>query len=439
MGLNQLLMVGIDQKTPIQIREKLSFDKRIDEALMRLKAVDGVNEAVVLSTCHRSELYLMVEDPREDYLKDFFSDFFFIDSATLKPYLYCFKGHQVALHLFRVAAGLESMVVGEDQILGQVRDAWDIAQNKKATGKVLDRLFREAVTLGKRARSETGISSHSLSISYIAVLFIQEVFENLEDKSAYVIGAGEMARLAICHLLTKGIGKVFVSNRTYERALALKKEIPDITIVAYEQKYERISQTPIVISATNAPHYTVDFTKFKNCYRGDKICMIDLALPRDIDPNIGEIDGVNLYTVDDLKKVARENQKKRENLINQIEYMVQKGVEDFIKWNNALCTVPVIQHLNEYAEKVCDLEYRRVINKLSQVEDSEKGKIKYALERVAAKMVNRYLMGIKSLAEEGNLDDSVIQVFNGGDFNEKDNTGGKSRKQVSHSSNRGCY
>lgn len=435
MVLKKLLMIGIDQQTPIQIREKVSFDKRIYEALDKIKSTNGVLEGVILSTCHRSEIYLLVEDLEVDGIRRFFNRFFSIECAVLEPYIYSLKGIQVVNHLFRVAAGLESMVVGEDQILGQVRDAWHIAREREATGKILDKLFREAVTLGKRVRAETGISDHSISISYIAVLFIQEAFEDLRDKSAYIIGAGEMGRLAIQHLLAKGIGEVFVSNRTYDRALALKQEIPDITVVPYEQKYELISQIPIVISATNAPHYTVDFTKFKDHYCGDKICMVDLALPRDIDPQVGKIDGVNLYTVDDLKKVAQENQKKRESLIIEIEGMVKKGVEDFIRWNNALCTVPVIKHLNEYAGKVCAIEYKRIINKLPDVNDSEKGKIKYALERVATKMVNHYLSGIKTLAEGGKLDESVIKIFKGGDDDEKADTSWESRKQISASTN----
>lgn len=430
MGIKQLLMVGVDQKTPISIREKVCFDKRVYEALTKLKQIDCVLETVIVSTCHRSEIYAVVSEQKVDPFIEFFSDFFGFDNAELKPYISSLKGLEAVKHLFRVACGLESMVVGEEQILGQVRDAWKMAQDAGTTGKFTNKLFREAVTLGKKARTQTGITTHSLSISYIAVLFIQEVFYDLNDKTAYIIGAGEMGRLVIKHLLAKGIGQVFVSNRTYKKALELKKEIPEITVVPYEKKYQYISNSNIVVSATNAPHYTVNFDKFKASHNGDKICMVDIALPRDIDPQIAQIQGVTLYTVDDLKNTAKQNQKKREHLVLAMEQMARQSLDDFIRWSNALCTEPMIINMNKYADEVCNREYERVINKLPDIGEEGRGKLKYSLERVADKIVNRYLIGIKTLAEEGKLDESVIEVFEGGGNHEEDCEGRKSKKSI---------
>ncbi|MDN5301514.1 MAG: glutamyl-tRNA reductase [Thermoanaerobacteraceae bacterium] len=411
MEVETLMMVGIDRKAPMEVRENAAFGRREAEALKKLKKLEGISEAVVLSTCHRSEIYFISAPLNDSAVKSFFCEFFGLSEEDLGPYLYTLRGPGVVRHLFRVACGLESMVLGEDQILGQVREAWDLAREEKSAGKILNRLFKEAVTLGKKARAETGITEHPLSISYIAVKFIQKVFGDLTDKAAFVIGAGEMGRLAIKYLLQVGIRDIYISNRTREKAEDLKREIPELSIIPYEQKYKRISESDIVISATNAPHYTVDFDKFRENYRGKKIFMIDLAMPRDIDPDIGRIEGVSLYTIDDLQVVAEENRKKREGFIGAIEKMVDEAVQEFLAWHNSLSIIPVIKHLNDFAEKVCLSEYERLINKLDGITEDEKSKVKIALERVGAKIVNRYLMGLKALAEEGRLDGAVYEVF----------------------------
>jgi glutamyl-tRNA reductase len=411
MGLNHLYIVGIDRRAPVDVREKVSFGKKAVDALTEIKEMEGISEAAVLSTCHRSEVYFISAASYDGTVRKFFSEFFEVGENVLKPYLFTLRGCDAVEHLFRVACGLESMVLGEDQILGQVKEAGDLARDTGSSGKILNKLFRDAVTLGKRARAETHITDHPLSISYIAVKFIQEVFKDLGDKTAYVIGTGEMGRLVIKYLLEKGIKNVFVSNRTYSKVIDLKREMPAIQVIPWEQKYEKIAQSDIVISATDAPHYTVDYDKFKASFNGRKICMVDIALPRDIDPRIGEIEGIALYTIDDLKNAAEENRKKREKQIAVIENMVNEAVADFVKWHNALLIVPAIRHLNDYAANVCHAEYERVINKLTGIEERERQQIKYSLERVGAKIVNRYLMGLKALAEAGKLDPSVLKVF----------------------------
>ncbi|MDI3481374.1 MAG: glutamyl-tRNA reductase [Tepidanaerobacteraceae bacterium] len=411
MEVDSLMMVGIGRKAPMEVREKAAFGIRAAEALRELKKIEDVSEAVVLSTCHRSEIYFISASHGESRVKSFFCDFSGLSEEDASPYLCAIRGKDAARHLFRVACGLDSMVLGEDQVLGQVREAWDLAREEKSVGKILNRLFKEAVTLGKKARSETGITDYPLSISYIAVKFIQKVFGDLSDKVAFVIGAGEMGHLAIKYLLAAGIRNVYVANRTREKAEALKHQIPELSVIPYEQKYQKIAESDIVISATNAPHYTISYDKFRKSHRGKKICMIDIAMPRDIHPAIGSMEGVSLYTMDDLQEVAEENRKKRESLTGVIEKMVDEAVREFLAWYNSLSIIPVIKHLNDFAEKVCLSEYERLINKLDGITEDEKNKVKIALERVGAKIVNRYLMGLKALAEEGRLDGAVYEVF----------------------------
>jgi len=375
-------MVGTNKDTPLEIRERISF-RDPSKALAKLKSL-GLDEVVILSTCHRSEIYFYAKktDPRQ--VMDFFIEYFGLNESFLR-YLGSICGLDAVRHLFRVSCGLESMVVGEDQILAQVKEAIDIAHSCKTSGKVLSKLFRDAVTLGKKARADTGIKDLALSVSYIAVKFAQDTLGNLRGKKAFVIGLGEMGEKAIKNLLDKQ-AEVFVTNRTLSKAIELKSQIPQITVVPYEEKYQHIASSDIVISATDAPHYTINYDKFREAYSGKKICMIDIALPRDIDPKTGQIEGISLYTIDDLKKTAEENRKERISLIAVIEEMVSRDVEEFDRWYKILKVEPRIKDITRYASEVCDAEFQRVANKLTDVSDKDMENIKIALKRVANKM-----------------------------------------------------
>jgi len=394
VDINNIKMVGVDKDTPLELREKVSF-KDIGEALIKLKEL-GLEEVVILSTCHRSEIYFYSQKISTDEVKDFFINYFGLKEDFIK-YLRQIYGLDAVEHIFRVACGLESMVVGEDQILSQVKEAIDTAQTFNSSGKILFKLFRDAVTLGKKARTDTGIKDLALSISYIAVKFVQEVFEDIKGKKAFVIGLGEMGQNAMKNLLDKG-ADVFVTNRTFSKAIELKEQIPQINIVPYEEKYLHIVTSDIVISATNAPHYTVNYDKFKKIYDGRKICMVDIALPRDIDPRIGQIEGVSLYTIDDLKKTAEENKKERLSLIPVIEKMVKEEVDKFEKWYKTLEIEPYIKEVSRYANEVYNTEFQRIVNKLTDVSEKDKENIKIALKRVANKMANKMITYLKENA-----------------------------------------
>ncbi|TZE81809.1 glutamyl-tRNA reductase [Calorimonas adulescens] len=394
MDINNIKMVGIDKDTPLELREKASF-KNIGDALVKLKEL-GLEEVVILSTCHRSEIYFYSQKVTPQQIKEFFIEYFELNEI-FSEYLRQICGLDVVEHIFRVACGLESMVVGEDQILSQVKEAINTAQAFNTSGKILFKLFRDAVTLGKKARADTGIKDLALSISYIAVKFVQEIFEDIKGKKAFVIGIGEMGQKAIKNLLDKG-ADVFVTNRTLSRALELKEQIPEIHVVPYEQKYLHIASSDIVISATNAPHYTVSYEKFREVYNERKICMVDIALPRDIDPRIGQMKGVSLYTLDDLKKTAEENKKERLSLITVIEEMVKEEVKEFDKWYKTLEIEPYIKEVSRYAHEVYNTEFQRIANKLIDSSEKDKENIKIALRRVANKMANKMITYLKESA-----------------------------------------
>lgn len=433
--LERFYLVGIDKDAPIDIRELVSFESDIiTRALNSIKTDLKAEEVVILSTCNRSEIYLIIDKGSEQDILNFFPNFFDINKDILEPYIFLKKGKDVAEHLFRVACGLESMVVGEDQILGQVKDAWATAKKEKSTGKLLNRLFLEAITLGKKVRAETGISRHSLSLSFIAVEFIKDVLWDLKDKTAYVIGAGEMGKLAIKHLLDEDIGQVFISNRSIRRAMKLKNEIPEVILIPYDKKYEKMTESDIIISATNAPHYTIDYNKFKACYKKKQACLIDLALPRDIDPDIGTLPGISLFAIDDLEEKAKENEQKRRKEISKIEVISKDFLEKFIKWSKALSIVPLIRDMNEYAATVYKEEYERIKNKLD-LNERERKKLEISLNRVADKIVDRYVIGLKNLAECDLLDDAVCNVFLGGGINERDDHSREPKEQTRYRAN----
>ncbi len=407
MNVNDIKMVGIDQGTSIEIRERVAFNKGVDSALNALKK-DDLDEAVILSTCHRSEIYFFSESKSFEDIIDFYIRYFNLDDEFRK-YFYCISGLKAVEHIFRVASGLESMVLGEDQILGQVKESLMTSQENGISGKILNKLFRDAISIGKKVRTETGLKNYSSSISHIAVKFVENVFEDLKGKNAFVIGTGEMGKIAIRGLILKG-ANVSVSNRTYSKVQKLKSEMPDIEIVPYLDKYEQIAKSDIVISATNAPHYTISYDKFYSVYNGKQICMVDIAMPRDIDPKIGGIHGVKLYSIDDLKRTAEENRKKQLNAIKNAEEIVLKGVSEFNNWFKAIKVEPHIKKINIYSDEICDREFDRLVNKLEKVTDKDKENIKISLKRVAEKMAN---VMIKHLKDDALVMDEISFCIDG--------------------------
>lgn len=407
MNVDDIKMVGIDQNTPIEIRERVAFNKGVDVALNVLKKND-LDEAAILSTCHRSEIYFFSESKSFEDIIDFYIRHFNLDGG-FRNYFYCISGLKTVEHIFRVASGLESMVLGEDQILGQVKESLMTSQENRASGKILNKLFRDAISIGKKVRTETGLKNYSSSISHIAVKFVESVFKDLKGKNAFVIGTGEMGKIAIRNLILKGVN-VFVSNRTYSKAQKLKSEMPEIQLVPYSDKYEQIAKSDIVISATNAPHYTISYDKFYSFYNGKQICMVDIALPRDIDPKIGGIPGVKLYSIDDLKRIAEENRIEQLNAIRKAEEIVLEGVNEFNNWFKAIKVEPHIKKINIYSNEVCDSEFDRLAKKLEKMTDKDKENIRISLKRVAEKMAN---VMIKHLKDDALIMDEVSFCIDG--------------------------
>ncbi|MFT8314511.1 MAG: glutamyl-tRNA reductase [Clostridium sp.] len=330
-----LVMAGIDYKnSKLTTREKVNFtSSAIKRAFERIKSEGILKEAVILSTCNRSEIYGVLEEENgEGYLRNFYSSFFNIDSEEIKDNVVCRSGFQVIDHLFQVTNGFKSMVLGEDQILGQVKNAYSEALNNKASGKILNRLFLSAITNAKKVKTITNISHASISVSSIGIKLIHRHFGKLKGKKVLVVGLGKMSKIAIKYLLSEGVEKIYVTNRTKNKIMDMEIIADNIQGVDFDNKYEAVKDVDIIISCTSAPHFVIHKEEFLNNYSGNPMCILDLAVPRDVEPDIGNIDNVKLYVVDDIEKIAKENENKRRIEFNRGMMLLKEDISKYLEW-----------------------------------------------------------------------------------------------------------
>ncbi|KGG79927.1 hypothetical protein Y919_09145 [Caloranaerobacter azorensis H53214] len=400
-----IVVVGLNhKKAPIHIREKVSFkENQKEDGYKILKKYHFVKEFLILSTCNRSEIIAVVSDIEKgiDEIKRFFTRFFKLDSNYIENYFYEKSSDCAVKHVFNVAAGLDSLVIGEDQILGQLRKAHEFALNKNATGTILNKLIREAITTAKKIKRETKISENSLSISSIAIKFIEKIFKDLTNRKVLVIGVGEMSRIAIENLIYKGVKEIYVTNRTKGHAVDLSKRYREIGVVNFKDRYKMINEVDIIISSTSAPHYVLRKDEFVKYHKKDKkICIVDIALPRDVEPEIGQLMGVSLYELDQLKDVANENYQLR---IESAKVASQIIIEDCIKfenWYSCLPVFPVIKELKNYSSSIVDKELESFIKKMNHLSDKEKEQIILFTNSLVKKLFKRPLLELKRAGED---------------------------------------
>jgi glutamyl-tRNA reductase len=332
-----ILVLGINHKTaPIQIRERLSFSsEKLHEALLSLKSYDAIEENLILSTCNRTETYAVVKDISRGFnsLKNFLCSFHKIQPQEIADYLYTFNDREAIIHLFRVVSSLDSMIVGETQIFGQVKDSYFKARDCNTTGKRLDSLFEEAIRIGKKVRTETQIGKGAVSTSTAAIELSRKIFESLKDKKVLIIGAGKIGELTAKNLYSRGVSTVIVANRTLVRAEELARSFCGQAI-KFESIFQELKFTDIVISSTSAPHFIInyeDIRKVMQARNNSPLFLIDLGLPRNIDPKVNEIENVYLYNIDDLAQVADGNIKERQREAKKAEEIIQSCADSVIK------------------------------------------------------------------------------------------------------------
>lgn len=387
----EILTVGLSHKTaPVDVRERLNFpEKELAPGLGALNSQE-IAEKFILSTCNRVEVYAAAEDPltaREEII-EFLSAYHHLPRPHFEPFLYTKIAEEAVKHIFRVASSLDALVVGEPQVLGQVKEAYAIALECEATGVVLNNLLEKAIWVAKKVRTETGIAEAAVSVSSAAVDLAKKIFGTLSTKTVMILGAGKMSELAAKHLLSDGATSVLVANRTYERALELAEKFQGRAI-KYDEAFQYMISTDIVISSTGAPHFIVsraDAERIIHARKQKPIFFIDIAVPRDIDPAVNEIDNVYVYDIDDLKGVVEVNLRERHKEAEKAEHLVDKEVRHFIDWFKTLEVVPTIVDIRKKVEAMRLSEVEKTLSKLGGDQDLEK-----ALHTLTQALVNKIL------------------------------------------------
>lgn len=366
-----LFLLGVSHRTaPVEVRERLDFAARgLDDALTALSTRPAANESVVVSTCNRAELYVACDDigAARDDLVHFLCDYHLLESSALAPHLYEKADGSAAQHLFRVAAGLDSLVVGEPQILGQVKDAYAVASDKRTVGPVLNKVFPWSFTVGKRVRTETGVSEGAVSVSFAATSLAKKIFGELRGRTVLVIGAGEMGKLTAQHLKAQGVERMLITSRTFAHATALAESIGGKAL-PWDDLRTSLDAADIVITATGAalPILTRPQVDAAMRHRRNRpLFLIDIAIPRDVDPAVGELEAVFLYNIDDLQAVVQENLSRRAAEVSHAEEIVADEVRKFESWLTARVAIPTVVALRQRFESIRRSELERLQSKLA--------------------------------------------------------------------------
>lgn len=403
-----ILIVGLSHKTaPVDIREKVSFDgEALNEGIRSVTGYPHINEALIVSTCNRVEVCSVVHKrdlpAARDEIARFLSDFHEVPRDKLDPHLYIREGEEAVRHVFRVSSSLDSMVVGEAQILGQVKEAFSCAARMQATGNILNRLMHKAFSVAKRVRSETRIATSAVSISFAAVELAKKIFGELEGKTVMLIGAGEMAELAARHLLGNGVQHIVVVNRTYENAVALAEDFRG-TAAPYDELEQQMELADIVISSTGAPTTIISKKMVQEVIRKRRhqpMFFIDIAVPRDIDADVNEVANVYAYDIDDLENVVEANIKARSKEATRAEEIVQSEVEGFKDWMRSREVFPTIVTLREWAEDIRRAELEKSLKKMEHLSEADRKRIEAMTEAMLNKILHRPIAEMKRASHD---------------------------------------
>jgi glutamyl-tRNA reductase len=385
-----LALIGVNHKTaPIELRERIAISREdLPETTRALAATPGVIECMIVSTCNRVELLAAVDSPDTD-LAGFLHRHFGLDPALLAPHIYEQRDRDAVRHLFRVAASLDSMVVGEPQILGQVKESFAVARAAGTVAGQLEPLLQSAFAAAKKVRSETEIGSSSVSIASVAVDLARKIFGSLQGRTVFLVGAGKMSELAARHLVQQGAGTILVCNRTHARAQSMAEEFKG-RVIPFDQLYEAASQVDIVISSTGAPH-PIFLRKHGQAFlrqrRNRPMFFIDIAVPRDVDPAMNKLEGIFVYDIDDLQSVAAAHMAERSREAGDAEALIAAEVERFQQRRRTVNAAPAIVALQRQAEEIRQAELRRVQARLGTLSAEQAA----AIEALTRGLVNKFL------------------------------------------------
>jgi glutamyl-tRNA reductase len=416
----KLLITGVSHKTaPVEIRERLAFpESTLPAAVAQLKSRDGVSEALILSTCNRVEIVAAGDDGVDlrGVIRDFLVEARQASAASLGSCLYHHEGTEAILHLFRVAASLDSMVVGEPQILGQLKSAYAVAKSQGALCGLLESVLSRAFGVAKRVRSETGIGQMAVSISYAAVELARKIFGSLDGKTVMIVGAGKMSELSARHLRRSGASHIFVTNRTYDRALELAN-IFHGTPVEYTKFLSLLPEVDILIASSGAPHYILHKAEMQHIIgvrRNKPMFLIDIAVPRNIEPAVNEVDNVFLYDIDDLQDVVNSNLREREKEAGHAEGIIAQEVERMLSRLKAQEVTPAIVSLREQLEQIRIAETERMRSKLGPLTAQQQEALDALTRAIVNKIAHGPISELRKQAgdpEGGHVVDAIRKVF----------------------------
>jgi len=388
-----IVVVGLSHKvTPVELRERLYFpDTALEEPLEKLAHYTEGGDRVILSTCNRVEVYGHIQHLAHGStrLRQFLSDYHGIPLEEIEPYLYTYHGAAALRHLFRVVSSLDSLVVGEPQITAQVKEAFAIARRAQATGSVFNQVFERAFAVAKRVRTETRIGEQAVSVSYAAVALAKKIFQDLNAKTVLIIGAGEMSELTARHLISQGVKNLLVANRTLDRARELAERLQGQGVPLGELS-GYLHHADIVVTSTGAPAPIISKADVQNALRLRKnrpMFFIDIAVPRDIDATVNDLDNVYLYDIDDLQLVVQENLRARQREAALGEMIIEREVEDVLRWFDEQQIVPAVIRLRRKAEAIRNQELAKLFAKSGAFSDAERE----AIEAMASSIINKLL------------------------------------------------
>src|SRR5579871_1492277 len=410
-------LIGVNHNSaPLELRERLAIpETRLPDAMQSLVRQPGVEEGLVLSTCNRVELLASTRHGSD--LKDFLRSYFGVNSDALRSHIYEFEQRDAVRHVFRVASSLDSMVVGEPQILGQVKEAYAVARGLGAVHSALEALLSRAFAVAKRVRTETAIGSSSVSISSVAVQLAQKIFGTLKDKVVYVVGAGKMAELAARHLIANGAETILFSNRTFERA-ALLAEAFGGKAIPFEQLYETACHADIVLTSTGAsePLFRREHGERLLSQRKNRpMFFIDIAVPRNVDPEMNRLDGMFVYDIDHLQGVASNNSAERKKEAERAENIIELEVDRFASRMKSLAVVPTILSLQEYCETIRQAEIDRSRGKLGKLNVDQEAAVEAITRGIINKLLHTPITTLKSSAaspEAATIHEMIRRIFN---------------------------
>jgi glutamyl-tRNA reductase len=398
-----LQLIGINHKTaPVEIRERLAIpEARLPEAHQLLARHPGIQEGLIISTCNRVELLTSGANGAVD-LRGFLHDYFHVNVVDFEPHLYEFHEREAIRHLFRVASSLDSMVVGEPQILGQVKDAYTIARGVGSVQSTLDPLISRAFAVAKKVRTETAVGSSSVSIASVAVELAKKIFGSLRGKSVYLIGAGKMTELAARHLVTHGASTIFVANRTYDRAVEIAQKFHG-QAMRFDELYNTVDRADIVISSTGAPHAIFrreHGERFLARRKNKPMFFIDIAVPRDVDPELNKLEGIFVYDIDDLQQAVSAHLADRGKEAERAERIVDAEVEIYIQRLRTRDVVPMIVSLQDQFETIRQAEIDRARGRLGALTQEQEQALDALTQGIVKKILHMPISTLKTAARD---------------------------------------